>query len=119
MDQGPINLYRLIYDYEDAGLGNGGWVIFLVAGGAVGGLVYGLANQNSLPDKVHDNGYYVQKGANSPVYFVPEGEKKYREVVYPLVKDNPAFLKSLVGQYFDFQHLVDNISKYNQTAGKK
>jgi hypothetical protein len=119
MDQGPINLYRLIYDYEDAGLDNGGWVIFLVAGGALGGLVYGLANQNSLPDKVHDNAFYVQKGANNPVYFVPDSEKKYREVIYPLVKDNPAFLKSLVGQYFDFQHLVDNISKYNQTAGKK
>jgi hypothetical protein len=63
---------------------------------------------------------YVQKGATGPgIIMFPSSEKKYREVIYPLVKDNPAFLKSLVGQYFDFQHLVDNISKYNQTAGKK
>jgi hypothetical protein len=116
MEQGPITLYRLIYDYEDAGLENGGWVRFF---GTAGILAYELIKQNSTPDKVYNNAYYVKKGPNGPVYFVPDGEKKYREVVYPLIKDNPAFLKSLVGQYFDFQHLVENIRQYNATMINK
>jgi hypothetical protein len=116
MEQGPINLYRLIYDYEDAGMENGGWIKLF---GIAGILSYELIKQNSTPDKVYENAYYVQKGPNTPVYFVPDGEKKYREVVYPLIKDNPAFLKTLVGQYFDYQHLAENIKQYNATLKTK
>lgn len=117
LEYGQIHLYRLINDYKGANSAVN------VIPGALGLLVM-LGNAANYKEGTEEEffdikAYYLQKGQEGQILYVPSSEKKYREVVYPLVKDNPAFLKSLVGQYFDFQHLVDNISKYNQTAGKK
>jgi hypothetical protein len=117
LEHGPINLYRQIYDY------GGGNSAFNIMPGALGLLVT-IANAANHTDRAEEEffevkAYYVQKGKDGQILFVPGGEKKYREVVYPLIKDNPAFLKSLVGQYFDFQHLVENIKEYNFTLKNK
>jgi hypothetical protein len=114
MERGPLTLYRLITNYEDAKSADVG----------TGGMLPALANEatygnNSTEEFYSVKAYYVQKQPGNELVLIPGGEKKFREIFYPLIKDNPIFLKGLAGQSFDYYHLRDLVKQYNSTNDKR
>lgn len=114
LEKGSLTLYRLIAGYEDAKQADIG----------TGGLLPALANEatygsNSREEFYSLKAYYIQKQPGNELIQIPGGDKKFREAFYPLVKDNPLFLKGLAGQTFDYYHLRDLVKQYNTTAYKK
>lgn len=114
LEKGTLTLYRLITDYADAKSNDVG----------MGGMLPALANaatygSNSTEEFYSVKAYYVQKQPGGELVLIPGGEKKFREAFYPLIKDNPVFLKGLAGQSFDYYHLRDLVKQYNATAYKK
>jgi hypothetical protein len=111
LEKGTLTLYRLIAGYEDAKHADIG----------TGGLLPTLANEatygsNGVEEFFSVKAFYVQKQPGNEIVLIPGGEKKFREAFYPLIKDNPVFLKGLAGQTFDYYHLRDLVKQYNSTA---
>jgi hypothetical protein len=119
LEQGKLTLYILISNYQDARTADnstGG----LIGGGLAGAFIGTLSSANTKKEEEYYDvkAYYVQKKPGDELVLISRSEKKFREVFYPLIKDNPAFLKSLVGQSFDFDHLRALVKTYNLTANK-
>jgi hypothetical protein len=110
LEWGSMVLYRLIANYEDAKKANS-----YLAGAMENEANYG---SNSTEEYYSVKDYYVQKKTGNEIFLIPKGEKNFREAFYPLVKDNPGFLKGIVGQQFDYLHLRDLVQLYNSTSGK-
>ncbi len=111
MERGSLTLYRLIAGYADAKQSDS----FL------DGSIVNMANygSNSTEEFYSLKAYYILKQPGNELIQIPGGDKKFREAFYPLVKDNPVFLKGLAGQTFDYYHLRDLVKQYNATAFKK
>jgi hypothetical protein len=110
LERGPMTLYRLITDYIDAKQADS-----YLDGSLANEANYG---SSSVEEFYTVKAYYVQKQPGDELVLIPGGEKKFREAFYPLIKDNPVFLKELTGQAFDYYHLRDLVKQYNSTLGK-
>lgn len=114
MERGSLILYRLLTNYEDAKSADVG---------INGGLINTLANEATYGSKSTEEfysvkAYYVQKKNSNELILIRGGDKKFREAFYPVIKDNPGFMKGIVGQPFDYLHLRDLVKLYNATAGR-
>ena len=110
MEEGKLLLYGLIFNYSDKGLSDQ-----MVHPG----FFSSLANGDTKTDEEYYNiKYYLQKRPDDKLIFIPSREKKFQEVFFPLIRDNPAFVKTLRYQPADFYHLRDLIKQYNGSYGK-
>jgi hypothetical protein len=105
LERGALTLYVLINGYEDA----------RKADSQMGGLLENEANKTlyTTEEYYRVKAYYVLKRPGNEPVLIPNGDKPFREAFYPLVKDNPAFLRGLAGQAFDYYHLRDLVKQYN------
>jgi len=110
LERGSLMLYRLIAGYEDAKQADS-----YLDGSLTNEANYG---SNSVEEFYSVKAFYVQKQPGNELVLLPGGEKNFREAFYPLIKDNPVFLKGLAGQSFDYYHLRDLVKQYNSTKNK-
>jgi hypothetical protein len=117
LERGPMTLYRLIANYEDAKKADAS-VNF---GGLTGAMTGAMAAASDKPDEEYYSlkAYYVQKQPGNELVLIPKGEKNFREAFYPLIRNNPGFLKGIVGQSFDYYHIRDLVNLYNSTVKRK
>jgi hypothetical protein len=110
LEKGSLTLYRLITDYTDAKQSD-----LYLSGSLANEANYG---SNNVEEFFSVKAFYVQKQPGNEIVLIPGGEKKFKEAFYPLIKDNPVFLKGLAGQTFDYYHLRDLVKQYNSTSVK-
>ena len=110
LERGSLTLYRLIAGYEDAKQADS-----YLDGSFTNEANYG---SNSVEEFYSVKAFYIQKQPGDDLVMIPGGEKKFREAFYPLIKDNPVFLKGLAGQSFDYYHLRVLVKQYNVTKNK-
>jgi hypothetical protein len=115
--KGKLSLFILINHYEDARSAEA----YSIFGGITGVMIGALASASDKPeDEYYDlKAYYIQKDNAEPLIMIPPGEKKFRAAFYPLIKDNPEFLKRIIGNPFDYDHLRSLVQLYNSTAERK
>jgi hypothetical protein len=119
LEHGPLNLYILLCDLKDASVAKATAISALGLGvGLVGASILSIGNSSDNPEEEFYNvkAYYAQKKPSDTLIQIPSGERKFREAFYPMIKDNPTFLKELIGQSFDYNHLHDLVKQYNSSS---
>jgi hypothetical protein len=111
LEDGRITLYGHIYNYSDKGLSDQ-----IVNPGMISSMATG---DRKTDEEYYDIRYFIRKLPDGKLIDVPTGEKKFQNVFFPLIRDNPAFVKALRDQPADFYHLRDLIRQYNSTYGKQ
>lgn len=104
--KGKMNLFCLLYNYADARQANS----------TVGSLA-SLGDNTDKTEEYYDlKAYYIQKSDTGKMFFIPSGEKKFRDVLIPLVRDNKKFLEEVRSYSIDYYHIGELVRLYNSTA---
>jgi len=114
VEDGRIALYGLIRNYEDKRHAD-----LQTNTGFIGFVLNQYAGDEGKDEEYYSVKYYLQKKPDDKLIDIPIREKKFQEVFFPLVRDNPAFIKALRDQPADFYHLRGLVRQYNVSYGKK
>jgi hypothetical protein len=108
LERGSLNLYQVVLYVPNESS----------ADAALDGAFTNMAKypDKSSAENYNNGGYFVQRGKDEEAIPIPQKDKNFREAFYPLIKDNPTFLKGLVGRSFDYEHLHDLVKEYNSTS---
>lgn len=110
LEKGVINLYALLSDYSDK----------IFTDNSVHGLLQGatgsMAGSNAKPIEEYYGikDLYIQKIPDPEIVRVPKGEKRFRDVFIPLIRDNQTLIQELVGQSVDYNNVHSFVRRYNE-----
>jgi hypothetical protein len=116
IEDGPVKLYGKIANYSGKQFTEDMFIV-----GFLPVTFFGILSEsdstkkNSQEEYYSVTAYYLQKMPDPELILLPKGEKKFRDVFIPLIRDNPAFVKLLPGQAIDLYHVHDLVKRYNLT----
>jgi hypothetical protein len=112
IDKGAINLYALLSGYSDKRLDD------IFANGLFFGILGLMATSYDKSEDEYFNAIelYIQKNPDPNLIRVPRGEKRFRDVFIPLIRDNQNYLTELVGQCVNYDCVKILVHRYNELS---